>query len=92
MLMIIIILFQTAPRCHRDCKSKVLLDSISKSCHAMRECLKENQTFEKYFQEVFFVLDNFHNTVLCYVVCFHNLHLIIRRKNLKLVIGHVNDV
>ncbi|XP_059059305.1 uncharacterized protein LOC131852628 [Achroia grisella] len=39
------------PKCHPDCKSKVILESICSSCHMMKECLKNNRQFEKYFEE-----------------------------------------
>ncbi|KAG7311751.1 hypothetical protein JYU34_002810 [Plutella xylostella] len=39
------------PRCHPDCKSKVLLDSIQASCCAMRECLRNDEKCSKYFVE-----------------------------------------
>lgn len=39
------------PRCHPDCKSKVVLESICNSCHAMKRCLKNEEQFEKYFTD-----------------------------------------
>ncbi|CAK1603444.1 unnamed protein product [Parnassius mnemosyne] len=39
------------PRCHPDCKSRKLLESICTSCQAMKECLKNNENFEKYLEE-----------------------------------------
>ncbi|XP_063839274.1 uncharacterized protein LOC135088353 isoform X2 [Ostrinia nubilalis] len=42
---------RTTPRCHPDCKSKVLLESICTSCHAIKECLKDDPNFDKYFAE-----------------------------------------
>ncbi|XP_045778814.1 uncharacterized protein LOC123876523 [Maniola jurtina] len=42
---------KSTPRCHPNCKSKVVLESICNSCHAMRECLKNDENFEKYFDE-----------------------------------------
>ncbi|KAG6444045.1 hypothetical protein O3G_MSEX003181 [Manduca sexta] len=49
---------KTTPRCHPDCKSKILLESICTSCHAMKECLKNNEEFEKYFEEEEFETSN----------------------------------
>lgn len=46
-----VINLKPTPRCHPDCKSQLLLNTISNSCSTMRECLKENKKFEKYFQE-----------------------------------------
>ncbi|XP_039764893.1 uncharacterized protein LOC120637237 isoform X1 [Pararge aegeria] len=40
---------RSTPRCHPNCKSKVVLESICNSCHAMKECLKGDENFEKYF-------------------------------------------
>ncbi|XP_052747147.1 uncharacterized protein LOC112058599 [Bicyclus anynana] len=39
------------PSCHPKCKSKVVLESICDSCHAMKDCLKNDDNFEKYFIE-----------------------------------------
>ncbi|CAH0726451.1 unnamed protein product, partial [Brenthis ino] len=39
------------PRCQPECKSKVVLESICNSCHAIKECLKNEQAFDKYFVE-----------------------------------------
>ncbi|XP_022116481.2 uncharacterized protein LOC110994244 isoform X2 [Pieris rapae] len=39
------------PSCQPECKSKLILETVSASCHAIRECLKNDETFEKYFQE-----------------------------------------
>ncbi|XP_032510737.2 uncharacterized protein LOC116765380 [Danaus plexippus] len=40
-----------SPRCHPDCKSKLVLDSICSSCHGMKECLRNDVAHEKYFDE-----------------------------------------
>ncbi|CAG4973132.1 unnamed protein product [Colias eurytheme] len=42
---------KVAPRCHPNCKSKVVLESICESTHAIKECLKNEEAFEKYFQD-----------------------------------------
>ncbi|XP_026323901.1 uncharacterized protein LOC113233118 [Hyposmocoma kahamanoa] len=42
---------RAAPRCHPDCKSKIILESITNSCEAMKECLKEGEDLEKFFIE-----------------------------------------
>ncbi|XP_013200391.1 uncharacterized protein LOC106142978 [Amyelois transitella] len=42
---------KVAPKCHPDCKSKLVLDSICNSCGAMQECLKNDSAFGSYFQE-----------------------------------------
>nr|XP_034827382.1 uncharacterized protein LOC117984821 isoform X2 [Maniola hyperantus] len=42
---------KSTTRCHPNCKSKVVLESICNSCHAMKECLKNDEHFEKYFEE-----------------------------------------
>ncbi|CAF4870924.1 unnamed protein product [Pieris macdunnoughi] len=39
------------PSCQPECKSKLILESVCASCHAIRECLKNDEAFEKYFQE-----------------------------------------
>ncbi|KAI5639672.1 hypothetical protein NE865_07919 [Phthorimaea operculella] len=42
---------KATPRCHPDCKSKSVLDSITISCEAMRECLKADQNMAKFLCE-----------------------------------------
>ncbi|XP_047042420.1 uncharacterized protein LOC124646339 [Helicoverpa zea] len=42
---------RATPRCHPDCKSKVVLDSICDSCNAIKECLKNEEGFDKYFDD-----------------------------------------
>ncbi|KAF9811961.1 hypothetical protein SFRURICE_021318 [Spodoptera frugiperda] len=42
---------KATPRCHPDCKSKVVLESICNSCHAIKECLKDEEEFDKYFDD-----------------------------------------
>ncbi|CAH2104942.1 unnamed protein product [Euphydryas editha] len=42
---------KVTPRCHPDCKSKMVLDSICDSCHAIKECFKDDDNFQKYFGE-----------------------------------------
>ncbi|XP_026737985.1 uncharacterized protein LOC113501149 isoform X2 [Trichoplusia ni] len=42
---------RATPRCHPDCKSKVVLDSICNSCHVIKECFKNEEEFEKYFED-----------------------------------------
>ncbi|XP_049888050.1 uncharacterized protein LOC126382202 isoform X2 [Pectinophora gossypiella] len=42
---------RATPRCHPDCKSKVILESITTSCDAIKECLKADESLEKYFME-----------------------------------------
>ncbi|KAM3962808.1 uncharacterized protein ACR2FA_003192 [Aphomia sociella] len=42
---------KATPKCHPDCKSKVLLETICSSCQVMKECLKNDSNFEKYFEE-----------------------------------------
>ncbi|XP_073941422.1 uncharacterized protein [Choristoneura fumiferana] len=39
------------PRCHPNCKSRVVLESICTSCHHMKSCLGRDSTFDKYFEE-----------------------------------------
>ncbi|CAB3231361.1 unnamed protein product [Arctia plantaginis] len=39
------------PRCHPQCKSKVVLESICKSCHEMKECFRNEGDFDKYFED-----------------------------------------
>ncbi|XP_063529625.1 uncharacterized protein LOC134740902 [Cydia strobilella] len=39
------------PRCHPNCKSKVVLESICNSCQSIRECFQNNPKYEKYFDE-----------------------------------------
>ncbi|XP_046961645.1 uncharacterized protein LOC124531200 [Vanessa cardui] len=41
---------KVTPRCHPDCKSKVVLDSICNSCHVIKNCFKD-EIFQKYFEE-----------------------------------------
>ncbi|CAH0700807.1 unnamed protein product [Spodoptera exigua] len=42
---------RATPRCHPDCKSKAVLDSICNSCHAIKECLKNEEEFDKFFDD-----------------------------------------
>ncbi|XP_026756969.2 uncharacterized protein LOC113516706 [Galleria mellonella] len=42
---------RATPKCHPNCKSKMLLESICTSCHMIKECLKNDSQFEKYFEE-----------------------------------------
>ncbi|RVE54655.1 hypothetical protein evm_000776 [Chilo suppressalis] len=42
---------RATPRCHPNCMSKVLIDSICSSCHAINDCLKCDPNFDKYFAE-----------------------------------------
>ncbi|KAJ2944555.1 hypothetical protein O0L34_g3904 [Tuta absoluta] len=42
---------KATPRCHPDCKSKTVLDSITVSCEAMRECLKADRNMAKFLCE-----------------------------------------
>ncbi|KAJ8726157.1 hypothetical protein PYW07_000855 [Mythimna separata] len=42
---------RAVPRCHPDCKSKVVLDSICNSSHIMKSCLKNEPQLEKYFTD-----------------------------------------
>nr|XP_026487535.1 uncharacterized protein LOC113394438 [Vanessa tameamea] len=42
---------KVTPRCHPDCKSKVVLDSICNSCHVIKNCFKDDEIFQKYFDE-----------------------------------------
>ncbi|XP_075991975.1 uncharacterized protein LOC142987236 [Anticarsia gemmatalis] len=42
---------KTTPRCHPQCKSKVVLDSICTSCHAMKDCFRNEENFDKYFED-----------------------------------------
>lgn len=42
------------PRCHPQCKSKVVLESICKSCHEIKECFRNQGDFDKYFEDVRF--------------------------------------
>ncbi|XP_061706932.1 uncharacterized protein LOC133517608 [Cydia pomonella] len=39
------------PRCHPNCKSKVVLESICNSCQTIKECFQNNPKYEKYFDE-----------------------------------------
>ncbi|CAG9784620.1 unnamed protein product [Diatraea saccharalis] len=39
------------PRCHPDCRSKALIDSLCISCQAINECLKCDPNCDKYFVE-----------------------------------------
>ncbi|XP_050362282.1 uncharacterized protein LOC126781369 [Nymphalis io] len=42
---------KVTPKCHPDCKSKVVLDSICNSCHVIKNCFKDEENFQKYFEE-----------------------------------------
>ncbi|XP_013133930.1 PREDICTED: uncharacterized protein LOC106099810 [Papilio polytes] len=42
---------QVAPRCHPDCKSKRILETICTSCQAMKDCLKNSEKMEHFFEE-----------------------------------------
>ncbi|XP_063375937.1 uncharacterized protein LOC134663496 [Cydia fagiglandana] len=39
------------PRCHPNCKSKEVLESICNSCQTIKECFQNNPQYEKYFSE-----------------------------------------
>ncbi|XP_063617910.1 uncharacterized protein LOC134790860 [Cydia splendana] len=39
------------PRCHPNCKSKEVLESICNSCQTIKECFQNNPQYEKYFYE-----------------------------------------
>ncbi|XP_050685452.1 uncharacterized protein LOC126979905 isoform X3 [Leptidea sinapis] len=42
---------KVTPQCHPGCKSKVVLESICSSCHAVKECIRKEESLQKYYQE-----------------------------------------
>ncbi|XP_053602226.1 uncharacterized protein LOC128670520 [Plodia interpunctella] len=42
---------KVTPKCHPDCKSKLVLETLCNSCSAMEECLKNDNNFSAFFQE-----------------------------------------